>query len=440
MTREAQQPFEILVIGGGPAGMAAAARAAECGARVGIVDDNFRLGGQIWRGELDDFRSEDATKTEASEWAERVRASGATTLCGLRVVHQPEAGVLLTENLDGFFELTYEKLVLATGARERFLPFPGWTLPNVMGAGGLQAMVKCGLPIRGKRVVVAGTGPLLLAVASYLCKHGAEIPVICEQASWSSLAIFGLALSGWPEKIVQGLQLKRDLAGVPFVANSWPLAAHGQQGLESVTISRVGKNENIPCDYLACGFHLIPNIELPLLLGCAVSNGGVQVDDLQTTTVPCIFCAGEPTSIGGVELALIEGQIAGLAAAGRGIEAKALFGKRQKARRFARLLDRTFCLRSELRSLSLPDTIVCRCEDVSNSRLRQHSSWRAAKLHTRCGMGPCQGRVCGPATQFLFNWNPDSVRPPVFPARVETLAAATSQSQLQPSEVTGGES
>jgi NADPH-dependent 2,4-dienoyl-CoA reductase/sulfur reductase-like enzyme len=430
MNREVQQHFDVLVIGGGPAGMAAAARAAECGVRVGIVDDNSQLGGQIWR------RSADTQEPESSRWSERVRASGAIALCGLRVVHHPEAGVLLAENLDGFCELTYEKLVLATGARERFLPFPGWTLPNVMGAGGLQAMVKCGLPIRRKRVVVAGTGPLLLAVAAYLRKHGAEIPVICEQASWSDLASFSLALLGWPGKILQGFQLKRDLAGVPFAANSWPLAAHGHQTLESVTISRAGKNENIPCDYLACGFHLIPNIELPLLLGCAVANQCVQVDDLQRTTVSSIFCAGEPTGIGGVELALIEGQIAGLAAAGCVIDAKALFGKRQNALRFARLLDHTFRLRPELRSLPLSETIVCRCEDVSYSRLRQHSSWRAAKLHARCGMGPCQGRVCGPATQFLFNWNPDSVRPPVLPARVETLAATAGQ--LEHSEVTGG--
>ena len=123
------------------------------------------------------------------------------------MVHQPEEGVLLAENLGGFCELKYGKLVLAPGARERFLPFPGWTLPNVMGAGGLQAMVKCGLPIRGKRVIVAGTGPLLLAVADYLRKHGAEIPVICEQACWRSLAKFGLALVSWPAKIVQGLSL-----------------------------------------------------------------------------------------------------------------------------------------------------------------------------------------------------------------------------------------
>jgi NADPH-dependent 2,4-dienoyl-CoA reductase/sulfur reductase-like enzyme len=433
MSREAQHHFDVLVIGGGPAGMAAAARAAECGVRAGIVDDNLGLGGQIWRGE-----SGDGQKTEASKWAERVRTSGVTALFGLRVVHRPEPGVLLAEGLDGCCELTYEKLVLATGARERFLPFPGWTLPNVMGAGGLQAMVKCGLPIRGQRVVVAGTGPLLLAVAAYLHKHGAEIPVICEQASWSDLARFGLALLASPGKIVQGVELKRDLAGVPFAANSWPLAAHGRHALESVTISRAGRTQNIPCDFLACGFHLVPNIELPSLLGCAVADGCVHVDDFQRTTVPAIFCAGEPTSIGGVELALVEGQIAGLAAAGRVIEAEAWFGQRQKARRFARLLDRTFSLRSELRSLPTSETMVCRCEDVAYSRLGQHSSWRAAKLHTRCGMGPCQGRVCGPATQFLFKWSPDSVRPPVFPARVETLAAMAGPVQLQHSEVTGG--
>ena len=442
MTREGRHSFDVLVIGGGPAGMAAAARAAECGVRVGIVDDNPRLGGQIWRGEFvepkDDRQENDQQHTDASHWARRVVASGATALCGLRVVHQPEAGVLLAESADGFCELKYDKLVFATGARERFLPFPGWTLPNVMGAGGLQAMVKCGLPIRGKRVIVAGTGPLLLAVAAYLRKQGAEIPVICEQASWGSLARFGLSLCGWPAKIVQAVQLKRTLAGIPLSANSWPLAAHGEQAVERVTILRAGTVEDIPCDYLACGFHLVPNLELPLLSGCGVGHGCVQVDDFQQTTVSSVFCAGEPTSIGGVELAIIEGQIAGLAAAGRTQDARVLFTRRHKARRFAELLERTFQLRRELMSLSSPETIVCRCEDVSYARLQECTSWRSAKLQTRCGMGPCQGRVCGPGAQFLFEWNPDSIRPPIFPTRVETLAASAEPSELQLNEVTGG--
>lgn len=420
MSREVQQHFDVLVIGGGPAGIAAAVRAAECGLHVGIVDDNATLGGQIWRGALERGLTQDA-----SRWLQLLRDAGVTELCGKRIFDQPDAGVLWAEGCDGPCELHYRNLILATGARERFLPFPGWTLPNVMGAGGLQAMVKSGLPIRGKRVVVAGTGPLLLAVAAYLRKHGAEIPIICEQASWSSLAQFTAACMSHRGKIVQGIQLKRELGGAPFVPHSWPVAAHGGQTLESVDISRSGRFETIECDYLACGFHLVPNIELQLLLGCKIQGGYVQVDELQRTTVEAVFCAGEPTGIGGLELSLIEGQIAGLAAAGGAANARKLFRQREKARRFARILDRTFRLRPELRSLASAETIVCRCEDIAYSRLQDHTSWRAAKLHTRCGMGPCQGRVCGPATQFLFKWNPDSVRPPIFPVRFESLAAVT---------------
>jgi NADPH-dependent 2,4-dienoyl-CoA reductase/sulfur reductase-like enzyme len=433
MNRDLRQRFDVLVVGGGPAGMAAAARAAECGVHVGIVDDNASLGGQIWRGESQDGRTK-----EAGEWTKRLQAAGVTTFCGMRIFDQPEPGVLLAEGTDDLFELRYKNLVLATGARERFLPFPGWTLPNVMGAGGLQAMVKCGLRIRGKRVVVAGTGPLLLAVAAYLRTHGAKIPMICEQASWNRLARFGVALFSHPGKLMQSVQLRQELAGIPFVANSWTLAAHGRQSLDAVTVSRRGKSETIPCDYLACGFHLVPNVELPLLLGCQINAGCVGVDDFQETTVSRVFCAGEPTCIGGAELALVEGQIAGLAAAGCKTEAKQLFVEREKARRFARMLERTFRLRHELTSLPSPDTIVCRCEDVPYSRLRPHTSWRAAKLHTRCGMGPCQGRVCGPATQFFFGWNPDAVRPPVFPARVENLAAFAGRPEPVHSEVKGG--
>jgi D-hydroxyproline dehydrogenase subunit alpha len=423
-----QRPFDVLVIGGGPAGMAAAARAAECGLRVGIVDDNSSLGGQIWRGRIEGPERFEK-KPQALHWANRVRAAEVTLLTGLRIVHKLEDDALLAEGMlpDGTnrcCELQYDKLILATGAREMFLPFPGWTLPGVMGAGGLQAMVKSGLPIEGKRVVIAGTGPLLLAVAVYLRQHGARIPLICEQASWGSLAKFAARLIRWPSKIMLGFQLKRQLAGIPLATSSWPLAARGREKLESVTILRAGKKEEIACDYLACGFHLIPNLELPSLLGCLIVKGRVQVGDFQETSVSSVFCAGEPTGIGGVESALIEGQIAGLAAADRMTEAKKLSAERESTRRFTSLLECTFRLRGELRSLPTPETLICRCEDVSYSRLREETSWRAAKLHTRCGMGPCQGRVCGPAAQFLFKWNPDSVRPPIFPARVETLAFA----------------
>ena len=432
MHSETRKHFDVLTIGGGPAGLAASFRAAECGLRVGIVDDNPTLGGQIWRGNVEDCTS------EAAAVMEKLSSLNVEMLCGTRVFDVGK-NILWAEGVDATYELGFTKLVLATGARERFLPFPGWTLPNVMGAGGLQALVKSGLPIAGKRVVVAGSGPLLLAVAAYLRKHGAEIPIICEQASWSRLAQFGFALLTQSQKIAQGLLLKRDLAGVPFATNSWPIAAQGTDALERVVISRNGRSETIACDYLACGFHLVPNIELAALIGCRLRNGYVVTDEFQETSVPEVYCAGEPTAIGGLELSRVEGEIAGFAIGGNQDAAKKLFPSRRRLQKFATALDRTFQLRPELRGLPSPETIVCRCEDVTYARLKQQKSWRSAKLQTRCGMGPCQARVCGPATQFLFSWLPDSVRPPIFPTRFSTLAAMSSDRQSEHSEVTGGD-
>lgn len=408
--------FDVLVVGGGPAGLAAAACAAESGQRVGLVDDNPAAGGQIWRGE------KATTAPAASAWAQRLKVAGGELLCGARVVHQPRPGVLSAETLREEWDLTFQKLVIATGARERFLPFPGWTLPNVMGAGGLQAMVKSGLSVAGKRVVVAGSGPLLLAVAAYLKSHGANVLLICEQASLSSLARFGTALLLQPKKLAEGWSLWEQLSGIPYSAASWPVRAEGHEKLESATVSRSGKLTTLFCDYLACGFHLVPNVELAALLGCRLKDGFVEVGDSQETSVQNVFCAGEPTGIGGLELSLIEGQIAGYAAANRSQQARKYLNSRHKLQKFSRAMDRCFALRNALKALPYPDTILCRCEDVTVSRVRAHTSWRSAKLQTRCGMGPCQGRVCGPAAQFLFNWKPDSVRPPIFPARFSSIA------------------
>jgi NADPH-dependent 2,4-dienoyl-CoA reductase/sulfur reductase-like enzyme len=434
MTSQRDPKFEVLVVGAGPAGIAAAVCAAECGKRVALVDDNFKPGGQIWRG-----TSEARARSEEGKWRDRLQAAQIATFFGYRIVEQLESEAVIAESIGDSLELRYDQLILATGARERFLPFDGWTLPNVLGAGGLQALIKSGLPIRGKRVVVAGSGPLLLAVADFLHQHGAEIPVICEQASRASLARFGVALLAQPAKIRQALQLKRRLAGIPFVTSAWPVAAQGKDVVEFVTISRHGRSQTISCDYLACGFHLVPNIELASLLGCEIKRGYVRVDDFQQTTIPGVFCAGEPTSIGGVELALVEGQIAGLAASGRAERARILFAARNKLNKFSAALESAFRLRPELRDVPTRDTLVCRCEDVSHSQLQPYSDWRAAKLQTRCGMGPCQGRVCGPATQFLFNWNPDSVRAPIFPARVDSLAPYTNSAEAAQPVSTGGQ-
>jgi NADPH-dependent 2,4-dienoyl-CoA reductase/sulfur reductase-like enzyme len=318
--------------------------------------------------------------------------------------------------------LLYRKLIIAIGARELFLPFPGWTLPNVMGAGGLQALVKGGLPIKGKRVAVAGSGPLLLAVAAYLQNQGAEICQIAEQTPQVNLLRFALYLWKQPGKLRQAVQLKWQLRRVRYLAGCWPVAAEGHDQLASVTFTNGQKTWTVPCDYLACGFGLAPNVELPALLGCETTSRGACVDEMQQSSVPGVYCAGETTGIGGLDLALIEGQIAGYAAAGFENKARALFAARLRAQKFAGLLEETFALRKELRDLATPATIVCRCEDVPHGKLRPYTSWTDAKLQTRCGMGPCQGRICGPATEFLFGWKPQSVRPPLFPTDLVNLA------------------
>jgi D-hydroxyproline dehydrogenase subunit alpha len=403
----AERAFDIVVVGAGPAGLAAARRAAEADARVAVVDDNPRPGGQIWRAGLH------GVEPEAARWMER----SVTWISGARVVAAPEPGRLTLEEE----EIGYRRLILATGARERFLPFPGWTLPNVMGAGGLQALAKAGMPVAGKRVVVAGSGPLLLAVAKYLRQHGARVLLIAEQASHPSVVGFGLKLARHPGKLAQALELKAAIAAVRYLTSCWPVAAHGDGKLEAVTLRRRHTTWDEPCDYLACGFGLIPNLELAALLGCRIATAGVAVNEFQATSVAAVFAAGEVTGIGGLDLALVEGEIAGLAAAGKLDAARRLFAARDADRGFALAMERAFALRPELLQLAGSETILCRCEDVTFGRVRACSGWREAKLHTRCGMGPCQGRVCGAAAEFLLGWKAESVRPPVFPARVGSL-------------------
>ena len=407
---------DILVIGAGPAGLAAACCAAESGRRVIVLDDNLDAGGNIWRGEAAQPKT-----TRAKAWFARVRQAQLEIHSGTRVFQQPAPACLLAETQAGVREYRYRKLILATGARERFLPFPGWTLPNVMGAGALQALVKNGLPIAGKRVVVAGSGPLLFAVAAYLKQQGAKILVIAEQAARAQLLPFATALLGSPTKIAQGLKLKAELAFVPYRTSCWPVEASGDERLQRVQMQCGSRTLAYDCDYLACGFHLVPNLELAELLGCTVNNSRVTVNEWQQASMTEVYAAGEITGIGGLELSLAEGQIAGYAAADQLASARRLLAERAKQQRFGDTLNRTFALRDELRRLPQADTLACRCEDVTFERLRQQSDWRSAKLHTRCGMGACQGRICGAGIEFLLGWGASSIRPPVFPVRVESL-------------------
>ena len=423
--------FDVAVVGAGPGGMAAAAIAAEAGLTVCLLDDNHNPGGQIWRGLHPDKSITSAHGREFATWSGRLRRTNCEMWARSQVIDRPAPNVLRIERDGEVRDLSYGKLILATGARERFLPFPGWTLRGVTGAGGLQALVKSGLEVRGKRIVVAGTGPLLLAIAAGLRDSGAKIIAIYEQAPLSRLLRLGFALTSHPGRIREGFGYATKLNGIRYRTGCWVKSAGGSTHLDRVTITDGRSQWMHDCDWLACGFHLVPNLELPLLLGCDVANGYVVVDEHQQSSVKDVACVGELTGIGGLEKALIEGQIAGWMAAGREDKAGALSRLLTKQRTFARRLDEAFVLRDEIRNLCRPETVVCRCEDVAYSALQKCASWREAKLHTRCGMGACQGRICGPETEFLFGWRDSSVRPPIYPVRLSSVAATTQLDENQ---------
>ncbi|ALT75862.1 FAD-dependent oxidoreductase [Paucibacter sp. KCTC 42545] len=410
---------DVLVVGAGPAGIAVVCQLAEAGKSVIWIDAGAAAGGQIWRAQL------------PARWQARLKAVAAKVqhLAGHAVVSPLPAAagqqaLLLQSQQDpsaAAFAVQAPNVLLATGARERFIPFPGWTLPGVTGAGGLQALVKQGWPLKGKRVVVAGSGPLLLATAHTLQSQGCTPSLIAEQASKTQLSQFALRLDArfWAQAASMAWQLRR----VPFQSGTWVLRALGEEKLEAVVLSDGRREWTQACDALALGYGLLPNTELAALLGCALQASAIQVDQQLQTSVPGVYAAGECTGIAGVDKALAEG----------GLAAQSILGQQRqhapaalrRARRHGQLLAQIFALRPELLQLAEAKTIICRCEDVSLGELKAQRSWREAKLQTRCGMGACQGRICGPICQDLLGWpagaGERAVRAPLQPTPISAF-------------------
>jgi len=416
------QQYDVVVVGAGPAGLNAARAAAQAGARVAVFDDNPRVGGQVWR--QGPRHAPQAPLREVHEALER--HPNVTVLSSVRVVAPLAPHALLLESAEqGGMCVSYGRLILATGARERLLPFAGWTLPGVTGAGGLQALIKGGTPVRGERVVIAGSGPLLLASLATARAAGAQVVAVVEQASASALARFAASLMATPSKLLQAGQLTRGFAGLRFLTGSVVREARGAGRVEQVTILRGKREITLACDRIACGYGLVPNVTLAQALGCALDErGAVRVDDMQRTSVEGVLAAGECTGIGGMELARVEGEIAGCVASGATPDLGALRAQRSRWQRFAQRAEETFAPGEAARALPPDDTLLCRCEDVTIGEVRIYREWRDAKLHTRCGMGACQGRICGTAASTYFGWQTAQPRPPFHPAQIGTLIKA----------------
>jgi NADPH-dependent 2,4-dienoyl-CoA reductase/sulfur reductase-like enzyme len=419
--------FDIVVVGSGPAGLNAAHAALREGATVALIDDNPRAGGQIWRqGPGQAPHAPLSTLLVALK-----QQSKLTHWPSTRVIAPLDSRGLLLESAElGGVCISYDRLILATGARERLLPFAGWTLPGVTGAGALQALIKGGMPVRDERIVIAGSGPLLIAAFATARAAGARVVAVVEQAPAFEVARFGASLLTEPAKLRQALGMTRGFAGLRYWTGSLVREVQGAGRVQRAIIQRDGQPEvTLDCERVACGYGLVPNITLAQALGCAISDAGeIVVDGEQRTSVDYVLAAGECTGIGGAELACVEGEIAGLAASGAAAAKRAaLHSTRARWRRFGRRVDAAFTLQEAARTPPAEATLLCRCEDVSIGEVRHCADWREAKLHTRCGMGACQGRICGAAASVYFGWPAAAPRPPFSPAQIGTLMTPGAQ-------------
>lgn len=417
--------FDLVIVGAGPAGLAAAHAAASSGMRIAVIDDNPQAGGQVWR------QGPGAVPPAAMH--ETLEA----LIRSPNVKHYPGASVsafptpremIVASASEGGLSISFGQLIIASGARERLLPFAGWTLPGVTGAGALQALIKGGTPVRGERVVLAGSGPLLIAALATARAAGARIVAVVEQAPWRSLFTFGCALSATPSKLLQAVRLTRGFAPTRYWPGSVVREALGDDRVEAVVVRRGDSDITLACDRVACGYGLVPNVALGQALGCALAVGAIEVDSAQRTSVPGVFAAGECTGIGGMELARLEGEIAGLGASARPLPSS-LLRARAHWQRFAQRVASAFEPGEPASAWPSAETILCRCEDVTFGAVAARASWRDAKLHTRCGMGPCQGRICGTAAQTYFGWDIATPRAPHAPTRIGVWLEATRYEQ-----------
>jgi len=430
---------ELIIIGAGPAGIAAAVEAARAGVTVKILDENPKPGGRIY-GQLNDgfkllnpgFLSPDYEKGKV------LLAEFNTIRAKIDYLQDSLVFAIFENRIMAFHQagkgqrLAFNKLVLATGAYDRPVPFPGWTLPGVLTAGGAQTLVKMQRVLPGKNILFAGTGPLQLVVANQVLDGGGKVEAILEAGeinNWFKL------LKGFSRNwglLTDGLQYMRGIrkAGVPLLRKQIMLEARGDDQVEEAVIAAVDKDWRpiektrriLKVDTICLGYGLVPSVELTRLVGCqhryAPDLGGwipARNEDMETS-VPGVFAVGDGAGVAGSAMAMLEGRIAGISTAqSLGYISSEESRKRKKPylndmKKLGRLrdaLDRISYPRPGLFELAHDDTIICRCEELTLGDIKSAIDngtieMNALKRMTRMGMGRCQGRMCAPAVQEII--------------------------------------
>lgn len=461
-------PTPLTVVGAGPAGIMAAYTAAEAGVDVTLVDNNPLPGGQYYR------QSPPVFKFSNSIDALSGRVDGPTVLSKLshpkiRTFYDTlvwgvfDGHKLTLADSEQSYTLPTDRVVLATGAYDRPQAFPGWLLPGIIGAGATLRMIKTQWVLPGKRILLAGLGPLQLSLADALIKSGAEVVCIAEAANpyrnWRQLPSFW---GNW-DRIEEAIGYFNTLRKhkVPLLYDYAIVEADGQEHVEKAIIARLdlegtpipGTQKEFEVDAVCLGYGLLPSFQLAAAFGCQLRFDErlrwfvPDHDCTMESSQPGIFVAGDVTDIAGSKVALVEGQIAGLHAIHQlgAISEKELvgrsaplFSKIKKLNRLADALQEIYAFRPGLAKLAKENTLLCRCEEVTFAQIEEAIANGANDLHqvklaTRAGMGYCQGRFCSAliapliakATgQSLSDLVPFTVRPPIQPIPLRILATS----------------
>jgi thioredoxin reductase/bacterioferritin-associated ferredoxin len=463
--------FDLIVIGAGPAGCAAAIAAARHLSRVSLIDEAREPGGQVYRAPIAGSRraKSDADSIAGSSLRERVAQSSLVWLPERRIWSITRDFRVDACSAAGPESFVAKQVIAATGAYERVVPFPGWTLPGVIGLAAATILEKSQAMIPGRRCVIAGCGPLLIAVAAKVVATGGDVVAVVDLAAASEWLTALRKLSVRPRLLARGLgwflQIRR--ARIPVYFRHTIAAAEGDECLRRVAIAPVdrsgktvgGVTREFDVDTLVVGHGLVPACEVPRILRARLDydqlRGGFvpAVDSFGRTTVPNLFAAGDGAGIRGAEAALLSGEIAGLTAArdaGRLAEdahermVRPLMCQLERYRPFADAVARQIALRPAQVGSIPRDTVVCRCEDVTRAGIENAAAAGARDVNqmkhfTRCGMGPCQGRMCGDVAaeilaQSLKVSRPSvgywTGRPPLRPVSLSDLVGSFDYSDI----------
>lgn len=459
---------EVVIIGAGPAGLAAAAELVSSGAKTILIDEYLRLGGQFFKQvpasyELKDLATQGKDYARGQELIRLVsEAKTEMWLDSLIWGTFPDLTLAVRRGQETF-ALRANKVIISVGAFERPVPFPGWTLPGVITAGAAQTLVKSQGILPGRQVLMVGAGPFQLPVAHQLIQGGAKIRAVVEGSRLGKIMRTPFAFWRHFDKLREGLAYWWDIrhSGTEFIFGHTIVEAKGRDQVESVDIAAIDKEWRIKrgserlleVDLVCLAFGFLPSTRITQLFGCCEvfdePRGGFLPahDKYMETSVPGVFVAGECAGIGGSEVAMAEGKLAALAVARQlGLLNEAKFQARLKAispcldraRRFADYVTRSFTPKSTLCG-SIPDnTIVCRCEEITAGEIRRAvsngaRSLKAIKIMTRAGMGLCQGRICASSIAQLASqvsglpaktFGELVIRPPIKPVPLKDIAAA----------------